>query len=66
MEIPTKFTDPEEYTVGHYVFRPKLRQLQSQDYIQKLTPKESELLCLLCQNMNDVLPRETALHRIWQ
>ena len=32
---------------------------------QKLTTKESELLSLLCQHMNDILERNYALKSIW-
>jgi len=32
----------------------------------KLTTKESELLKLLCANMNEVLPRDYALKEIWK
>jgi len=32
---------------------------------QKLTPKEADLLRMLCLHKNDILPRETALKIIW-
>jgi DNA-binding response OmpR family regulator len=32
---------------------------------QKLSPKEADLLKLLCINKNELLPRETALRKIW-
>ena len=32
---------------------------------QKLSPKEAELLKMLCDNQNELLPRETALKKIW-
>ncbi len=32
---------------------------------KKLSPKEGQLLTLLCQHLNDVMPRETALKEIW-
>lgn len=53
------------FTVGSYRFDSKLRQIQLEDAIQKLSPKESDLLKLLCQNKNELLPRETALRKIW-
>lgn len=55
-----------EYHIGKYRFQYKLRLLHSNGDSQKLSPKESELLRLLCQHLNDVLPREEALLRIWQ
>jgi two-component system, OmpR family, response regulator len=33
---------------------------------QRLSPKENALLALLCQHHNDVLPRKTALLKIWK
>ncbi|HEY4651497.1 MAG TPA: response regulator transcription factor [Pontibacter sp.] len=58
-------TEPEEYTLGKYRFLHKLRQLAVEDQIIKLSPKEAELLHLLCQHLNAVMPRELALQRIW-
>lgn len=56
---------PREYHIGTYVFNPFLRTLLSGSFSRKLSPKETELLKLLCQSMNDVLPREVALKTIW-
>lgn len=53
------------FNVGSYRFDSKLRQIQRGDVVQKLSPKESDLLKLLCQNQNELLPRETALRKIW-
>ena len=53
------------FSIGSYRFDSKLRQIQRDENIQKLSPKESDLLKLLCQNKNELLPRETALRKIW-
>jgi DNA-binding response OmpR family regulator len=53
------------FTIGPYVFDSKLRQIQRGDSTQKLSPKEADLLKLLCQYQNELLPRETALRKIW-
>ncbi len=53
------------FTVGSYRFDSKLRQIERGDNIQKLSPKESDLLKLLCQHKNELLPREIALRKIW-
>jgi len=58
-------SDEVIFTIGSYRFDSKLRQIQRGDVVQKLSPKESELLKLLCQNQNELLPRETALRKIW-
>lgn len=54
-----------DYTIGQYRFQYKLRLLHHNGEINKLSPKEAELLRLLCQHLNDVMPREEALLRIW-
>jgi two-component system, OmpR family, response regulator len=58
-------TNESIFIIGTYRFDSKLRQIQRGDEIQKLSPKESDLLKLLCQNQNELLPRETALRKIW-
>jgi len=58
-------SDEQFFTVGSYQFDSKLRQITREGVMQKLSPKESDLLKLLCQNKNELLPRETALRKIW-
>lgn len=53
------------FTIGTYVFDSKLRFITREGIKQKLSPKEADLLKLLCQNKNELLPRETALRKIW-
>jgi DNA-binding response OmpR family regulator len=53
------------FTIGRYRFDSKLRQISIDGETVKLSPKESDLLKLLCQNQNELLPRETALRKIW-
>ncbi|PWT95092.1 MAG: DNA-binding response regulator [Bacteroidetes bacterium] len=54
-----------EYDLGKYHFNPKLRELTVDGKMQTLSPKENELLKMLCEYKNDLLPREIALKRIW-
>ena len=54
-----------QYQIGDYVFTPEKRTLTRQGQSQTLSPKESELLALLCQQMNHVLARELALKKVW-
>jgi len=67
--IKRQSTQPENddflFTIGSYQFDSKLRTITRQGIKQKLSPKESDLLKLLCQNKNELLPRETALRKIW-
>jgi len=51
--------------LGSYHFNPKLRELSHSGKMQTLSPKESELLKMLCEHMNDLLHREKALKKIW-
>lgn len=53
------------YTLGGYVFDFGKQTLLFADQVQKLTTKESDLLKLLCDNMNSVLERNYALKSIW-
>jgi two-component system, OmpR family, response regulator len=55
----------KEYSMSSYHFNPKLRQLSHDGKMQTLSPKENELLKMLCEHINDLLPREQALKRIW-
>jgi DNA-binding response OmpR family regulator len=55
----------ELFQIGHYLFDYKLRTIEHENRKQKLSPKEAELLKMLCENQNELLPRETALKKIW-
>jgi two-component system, OmpR family, response regulator len=54
-----------EYDLGQYHFNPKLRELSINGKMQTLSPKENELLKMLSEYKNDLLPREIALKKIW-
>lgn len=55
------------FQLGRFSFNAKLRSLKAEGLREiKLSPKESELLNLLCRYKNDVLPREMALKQIWK
>ena len=54
------------YTFGQFTFYYDQQLLVFSDEKQKLTSKESELLRLLCQNMNHTLDRSAALKYIWK
>lgn len=57
--------DETEFTISSYQFDYKLRIISRGEHKQKLSPKEAELLKLLCQNKNQLLSRELALQKIW-
>lgn len=54
------------FTIGDYEFDSQKQILKHSDKEHKLTTKESDLLKLLCSNMNNVLERNFALKTIWQ
>lgn len=54
-----------EYDLSKYHFNPRLRQLSFEKNVQTLSPKENELLKMLCEYKNDLLPRDAALKKIW-
>ena len=54
-----------EFDMGKYHFNPRLRELTFDGKVQVLSPKENELLKMLCEYKNDLLPRDIALKKIW-
>jgi two-component system OmpR family response regulator len=54
-----------EYDLGKYHFNPRLRELIVNGITQTLSPKENDLLKMLADYKNDLLPREIALKKIW-
>jgi len=53
------------YEVGKFVFDYNRQLLKIEGTGQKLTSKETELLRMLCDNVNNVLDRSIALKKIW-
>ena len=54
------------YEFSNFKFNSKLRILKYNDDKEvKLSPKENELLKLLLNHLNDLMPRELALIKIW-
>lgn len=60
-------SDLYEFEIGKFKFNSKLRFLSYVDKEPvKLSPKENQLLRLLMLHVNDLLPRELALNKIWR
>jgi DNA-binding response OmpR family regulator len=60
----------KEFNIGRYHFNFPLRILtfaggEPNEDVQKLSPKEAQLLRLFAINVNDILPRSEALTKIW-
>ena len=60
-----KMKDKTYYSLGKFSFDAQKQVLIYEGNQTKLTTKESELLALLCTNMNDILERNYALKTIW-
>ncbi len=59
--------DVFEFQFSAFSFNSKLRFISYNDQKPiKLSPKESQLLKLLVLHVNDLLPREVALNKIWR
>jgi DNA-binding response OmpR family regulator len=56
---------PSEFEIGSYTFDYSRQTLAMGDTSHKLTPRESDLLRLLCIHMNRTLERSVALRKIW-
>ncbi len=54
-----------EFNIGGFHFNSRMRTISGFGKEQKLSPKEAALLALLCIYLNDILPREVALRKIW-
>jgi DNA-binding response OmpR family regulator len=55
----------DQFELGKYTFEYRIRTLHFEDKSYKLSPKEAELLKLLCMHKNDILYRDLALKSIW-
>lgn len=64
-ELAEKQNEIFEFEIGRFQFNSKLRELAIQSTKFTLSPKENDLLKMLCEYKNDLLPREQALKKIW-
>jgi DNA-binding response OmpR family regulator len=56
-----------EFQIGKFHLNSKLRHLSYDgNEIKKLSPKENKLLKMLALHLNDLMPRELALTKIWR
>lgn len=61
-----KLESKSEYAIGKYTFDFTSRQLSLGSEEEHLSPKESELLLLLCQNLDKVITKSEILIKIWK
>ena len=65
--VTTTESDEMEFVIGQFNLNAKLRLLTfKNEEPVKLSPKENQLLRLLALHINDLLPREKALNKIWR
>jgi two-component system, OmpR family, response regulator len=57
--------EPSEFNIGSFKFDQRLRTLTFKEQIINLSPKESELLTMLCTAKDGILNRSEALKKIW-
>jgi len=59
--------EQHEFQIGKFHLNSKLRHLSYDgNEIKKLSPKENKLLKMLALHVNDLMPRELALTKIWR
>lgn len=63
---PFEDEEQEQFNLGKTYFDSLLRQLKVGEHEYKLSPKENDLLKLLCVHRNDFMPRGLALRKIWK
>ncbi len=60
-----KKSEHVEFEIGSFHFNSRLRELSIGSTMHTLSPKENDLLQMLCDYKNDLMPRELALKKIW-
>ncbi len=61
----TEMEDQTNFKIGLYQFDYKYRKIFDGEETISISPKEADLLRLLCTHKNDLLPRQKALKLIW-
>lgn len=57
--------DRTDFAIGKLKFDYKMRTVSGGSETHNLSPKEADLLKMLCIHSNDIMPREKALKAIW-
>ncbi len=63
---PESEKQKKEFVLGSFQFNPAIRELKGEGELRKLSPKESKLLEMLCEEKNEVVSRSKALNLIWK
>lgn len=62
---PDESETPSSFEIGSYTFNYPRQTLTRNEQPRKLTPREADLLRLLCKSVNHTVRREDALREIW-
>lgn len=62
---PDELEPPSSFKIGSYTFDYPRQTLTRNEQQRKLTPREADLLRLLCKSINRTVRREDALREIW-
>jgi DNA-binding response OmpR family regulator len=65
LEIPKTNTENEKYTIGNIIFNPTKNTIHQGINTWQLTSRESDVLKLLCQHEQKMIPRKMLLKNIW-
>ena len=65
LEKPLNGNGKENYTIGNITFNPTRNIIQQGITTWQLTARESDILRMLCQSGQDMIPRKTILKSIW-
>lgn len=65
LEKPSNGSGKENYNIGNITFNPTKNSIQQGITTWQLTARESDILKILCQNGQDMIPRKTILKSIW-
>ena len=60
-----KIEEQQDFSIGRYLFKYKLREVYDGEKIYNLSPKEAELLRMLFIHRDNLLTRQLALKTIW-
>ncbi|MGB4124285.1 MAG: response regulator transcription factor [Bacteroidales bacterium] len=55
----------EVHNIGEYTFSVKNQRLTFNNKIKELTQRESELLCMFCENRDTIVKRDDLLMKVW-
>lgn len=58
--------ETEVFTISNFYFNHNSRILRINKLEQKLTPKEADLLFILCKNVGKIVSRSETLNQIWK